>query len=102
MTKKIRDLYRKRRDLIVPALHKAGFEVESPDAAFYIWIKAPKGFTSARLCGELLEKVGLVATPGTGFGRHGEGYFRFTLTAPDARLKLAVRRLAALRDGKLG
>ena len=48
---------------------------DAPDAAFYVWIKVPDGYTSAGFCGDLLDKVGIVATPGTGFGKSGEGYF---------------------------
>lgn len=94
LTAKIRKVYEKRRTLMVKALKDAGFELRAPEAAFYLWIKVPGGKKSADFCGELLEKAGIVATPGNGFGPSGEGYFRLTLTAPDARLKLAAKRLA--------
>ena len=48
----------------------------------------------------IAQQPGIVSTPGTGFGPSGEGYFRLTLTAPEARLKLAVKRLAAYAKGK--
>jgi LL-diaminopimelate aminotransferase len=95
----IRKIYEKRRKLMVTALRKAGFELHEPEAAFYLWIKVPKGFSSASFCAELLDKAGIVATPGNGFGPSGEGYFRLTLTAPDERLKLAAKRLAAFTKG---
>ena len=85
---------------MVKALRDAGFQFKEPDAAFYLWIHVPKGFSSAEFCTELLEKVGIVATPGNGFGPSGEGYFRLTLTAPDARLKLAAKRLATYARGR--
>lgn len=100
LTAGIRKIYVGRRKLMVKALKDAGFSVRPPEAAFYLWIKVPQGFTSAGFCTELLEKVGIVSTPGNGFGPSGEGYFRLTLTAPDARLKLAARRLAAYAKGK--
>jgi LL-diaminopimelate aminotransferase len=56
----------------------------------------PKGAKSAGFCSELLEKAGIVATPGNGFGAAGEGYFRMTITAPEARLRIALERLARL------
>jgi LL-diaminopimelate aminotransferase len=56
----------------------------------------PKGHASADYASLLLEKVGIVATPGNGFGAAGEGYVRMTMTAPEARLKLALQRLAQL------
>ena len=100
LTASIRRIYEKRRKLMVKALRAAGFDVFEPQAAFYLWIKVPKGFTSAEFCTELLEKAGIVATPGNGFGPSGEGYFRLTLTAPDARLKLAIKRLSAYTKGR--
>jgi LL-diaminopimelate aminotransferase len=96
----IRKIYVKRRSLMVKALKQAGFECRAPEAAFYLWIKVPKGFSSAQFCTELLEKAGIVSTPGNGFGPSGEGYFRLTLTAPDKRLQLAAKRLAAYAKGK--
>jgi LL-diaminopimelate aminotransferase len=100
LTASIRKIYVRRRSLMMKALKAAGFEARAPEAAFYLWIKVPKGFTSAEFCTELLEKVGIVSTPGNGFGPSGEGYFRLTLTAPDARLKLAAKRLAAYSKGR--
>jgi len=100
LSAKIRKTYVKRRALMVKALKAAGFDVRMPEAAFYLWIRVPKGFTSAQFCTELLEKCAIVATPGNGFGPSGEGYFRLTLTAPDARLKLAAKRLAAYAKGR--
>jgi LL-diaminopimelate aminotransferase len=92
----IRKTYVKRRALMVKALKAAGFVVRAPDAAFYLWVKVPQGRgSSAEFCSDLLEKAGIVSTPGNGFGPSGEGYFRLTLTAPDTRLKLAAKRLAA-------
>lgn len=97
LAKSVRSIYKARRALVVGALKKAGFSVFPSKAAFYIWVRVPKGHTSASYCALLLDKAGIVATPGNGFGAAGEGYFRLTLTAPDARLKLAVKRIAALK-----
>ena len=69
-----------------------------PKASFYVWAKVPKGKKSAAFCAELLEKAGIVATPGNGFGASGEGYFRMTITAPEERLRLALDRLAQLKQ----
>jgi LL-diaminopimelate aminotransferase len=99
LAKDVRSVYKERRKILVGGLKKAGYEVFPSHAAFYIWVKTPKGYTSGEYCGLLLEKAGIVATPGNGFGPSGEGYFRLTLTAPDKRLKLAVKRLAALKNG---
>jgi LL-diaminopimelate aminotransferase len=53
----------------------------------------PKGFDSAGFAGRLLERAGVMATPGNGFGEHGEGYIRFALTADVARISEAVERI---------
>jgi LL-diaminopimelate aminotransferase len=97
LAKSVRSVYAKRRKILVGGLKKAGFEVFPSRAAFYVWIKVPQGQTSAGFCSLLLDKAGIVATPGNGFGAAGEGYFRLTLTAPEDRLKLAVKRLTALK-----
>jgi LL-diaminopimelate aminotransferase len=96
LTAGIRKVYQKRRDILVPGLQRLGFELRVPKASFYAWIRIPRGKTSAAYAGELLEKAGIVATPGNGFGAEGEGYIRMTMTAPAARLRLALERLAAL------
>lgn len=100
LTAGIRAVYQKRRDLFVPGLQKLGFKVALPPAAFYIWVRVPAGKASGAFCTELLEKAGIVATPGNGFGASGEGYFRMTLTAPEPRLKLALKRLAEFSKKK--
>jgi len=94
----VRDMvqvYSRRRDLMVKGLQDVGFEVESPRATFYLWIKVPEGYTSAELTERLLEDTGLVVTPGNGFGEPGEGYFRIALTQKRERLAEAVQRLKA-------
>jgi LL-diaminopimelate aminotransferase len=98
LTEGIRKVYQKRRDAFVKGLNEAGIKAKAPQAAFYVWARVPAPFkTSAEFCGILLEKAGIVATPGNGFGAAGEGYFRMTLTAPQKRLDEAVRRIKALR-----
>jgi len=97
LAKGVRSVYAKRRKILVGGLKKAGFNVHPSKAAFYIWVQVPQGFSSASFCSLLLDQAGIIATPGNGFGAAGEGYFRLTLTAPEARLKLAVKRLSALK-----
>jgi LL-diaminopimelate aminotransferase len=87
------NVYQERRDLMVKGLNDAGLEVESPKATFYLWIKVPKGYTSAKVATRLLDEAGLVVTPGNGFGDPGEGYFRIALTQTRQRLNEAVERL---------
>jgi LL-diaminopimelate aminotransferase len=86
-------IYTERRDLMVGALNSSGFEVESPKATFYLWVKVPEGRSSSQMATRLLEKAGLVVTPGNGFGEPGEGYFRIALTQTKERLAEAIDRL---------
>ena len=88
-------VYSRRRDLMIKGLQDVGFEVETPKATFYLWIKVPEGYTSSQLTERVLEDAGLVVTPGNGFGEPGEGYFRIALTQKRERLSEAVQRLKA-------
>jgi LL-diaminopimelate aminotransferase len=89
-------VYTKRRDLMVKGLRDAGYEVESPKATFYLWVRVPEGHTSTEVATRLLEDAGLVVTPGNGFGEPGEGYFRIALTQKMERLAEAVERIKAV------
>ena len=93
LTESIRSVYQERRDLLLPGLKQLGLEVEPLRATFYVWIAAPRGFTSASFTAHLLEKAGIVTTPGNGFGEAGEGYIRMTLCTKKERLEEAVARL---------
>lgn len=89
-------VYQGRRNLMVAALRQAGIAAPTPKATIYLWCPVPEGETSAGFSGRLLEEVGVFVTPGTGYGKYGEGYFRISLTCPDARLEEAARRIGAL------
>ena len=99
LTGPIRDTYRSRRDVIAAALDEAGFAFKRPDATFYVWFEIPDGFRggSVEFAGQLLERAGVLVAPGVGFGEHGEGYCRISLTAPDDVIKRAAEKLAAYR-----
>ncbi|MGC8852719.1 MAG: LL-diaminopimelate aminotransferase [Hydrogenobacter sp.] len=94
---KIRDIYKQRREVMVKALEEIGLEVYKSSATFYLWVKVPKGFTSAEFVSLLLDQCGIVCTPGNGFGDYGEGYFRISLTVPTERLLQAVERISKLK-----
>jgi LL-diaminopimelate aminotransferase len=93
VTDGLRMTYQERRDVLVPGLKKLGLDVDPPPAAFYVWVTVPKGYTSASLTAHLLEKAGIVTTPGNGFGEPGEGYIRMTVTTSKERLAEAVERI---------
>ncbi len=86
-------VYQSRRDLVCSALESIGLKVNRPKAAFYLWVKVPDGRTSASFAAEVLDKAGVVITPGGAYGQHGEGFFRVSLTVPDRRLAEAVERI---------
>lgn len=90
---RIRNIYQDRRDALYEGLKRLGIQINKPKATFYLWAKVPKGFDSATFVAHLLEKAGVLGTPGVGFGSHGEGYIRFALTQPVERIKEAVERI---------
>lgn len=90
----IRDSYQDRRDALYNGLKSLGLHAIKPHATFYLWVKAPAGFDSSGFVAHLLEKAGIMITPGNGFGKPGEGYVRFALTVPVERIKEAVERMA--------
>ena len=93
-------VYQRRRDLVVEMLNRIGLEARLPKASLYIWAKVPQGYTSVELANTLLEEVGVVVTPGVGYGKNGEGYIRLSLTIPDAGLVKGLSRLAGWRSSK--
>ncbi len=92
----MRKIYKERRDVLIAGLNELGISVTPPKATFYVWAPVPSGFNSLEFSKLLLERAGIVATPGTGFGDYGEGYIRFALTKPVERIKEAVERIRML------
>jgi LL-diaminopimelate aminotransferase len=90
-------IYQRRRDLMIEALQKCGLEPRTPQATFYIWIEVPKGYTSADFATRLLTELGVVVTPGNGFGEFGEGYIRMSITSSEEQIEEAGKRLARLK-----
>lgn len=90
------EVFRQRRDAFVKALHQIGWQVPTPNATMYIWAKLPEPWTndSVKFCTQLVEKTGVAASPGAGFGKAGEGYVRFALVHEPAILEMAVERMA--------
>ena len=89
----MREIYQRRRDLVCDALREIGVEVTPPKGTIYVWAPVPSGHTSASYCELVLEESGVVVSPGGAYGPNGEGFFRISLTVPDARLAEAVERL---------
>ncbi len=88
----MREIYRERRDVLVNGLKQLGLDVIEPKATFYVWSRVPSSFNSISFAEKLLS-VGVVCTPGHGFGDSGEGYVRFALTVSKERIKEALERI---------
>ena len=91
-------IYQKRRDKLVKALNELGLSCQTPRGGLYIWAKCPPGYSSAALTAELIEKAGVVVTPGTGYGAQGEGYVRLSLTMTDENLENGLRKLSQWKN----
>ena len=88
-------VYQRRRDLVVSTLHNIGLHVDPPKASLYVWARVPDGYTSAQVTTMLLGERDIVVTPGTGYGKYGEGYIRLSLTIADDALERGLERLAS-------
>jgi LL-diaminopimelate aminotransferase len=91
-------VYQRRRDLVVEVLANIGLNVRSPKASLYVWAGVPEGYNSVEFTTDLLDQVNVAVTPGVGYGKHGEGYVRLSLTIPDAALVKGLSRLSGWRN----
>jgi LL-diaminopimelate aminotransferase len=91
------DVYARRHRLVADTLNDLGWNIKPPRATFYVWAPVPDGYDSIGFASHVLDEVGVNITPGVGFGAHGEGYFRLSVTAPDARLEEAMERMRKLK-----
>jgi LL-diaminopimelate aminotransferase len=91
------EVYARRHRMVADTLNSLGWSIKPPRATFYVWAPVPPGYDSIGFAGHVLDEVGVNITPGVGFGAHGEGYFRLSVTAPDSRLEEAMARLRRLK-----
>ena len=96
--KQLREMYQKRRDVLCEGLDALGIKYEKPKGSFYIWARTPKGMSSADWVAHLLEKAGIMTSPGNGYGEEGEGFFRMALIVDEDRMREAVSRMKDLSD----
>ncbi len=89
----LREKYKKRRDLLVQGLNQIGWKVEEPKASMFVWAKVPATYTSTTFTYELMEKAGVVVTPGNAFGLNGEGFVRMALVKEEEVLKNVITNL---------
>jgi LL-diaminopimelate aminotransferase len=90
---RMREIYRRRRDLVIEALAAAGLDVAPPRGKIYVWVPVPDGHTSVTFAELVLEQAAVVVSPGSAYGPNGEGYVRLSLTVADERLREAVARI---------
>ncbi len=90
------DIYGRRRRVCEERLREMGIEFLKSPATFYVWCRVPTDETSAAFVSRVLETTGVVFTPGTAFGRAGEGWFRIALTVDEARMIEALARVEKL------
>jgi LL-diaminopimelate aminotransferase len=95
-THSMRQVYQERHTCLTRGLKNIGFDIACAEAAFYIWTAIPRETTSKEFAMKLLMEKGIIATPGNGFGDHGEGYIRFALTQGVSRLEETIERLKSL------
>ncbi len=94
-THDIASTYQGRRDVIVAGLRSLGWELDAPKGTMFVWARVPSGFGSQEWTQHLIDAAGVVVSPGNAFGPGGEGFFRVSLVADEARLGAAVERLRA-------
>lgn len=79
--------YQERRDTLCSGLRSIGWDLPNGKGTMFVWAKLPGGRTdSMSFCMELMEKAGVIVTPGASFGPHGEGYVRFALVLPPEQI----------------
>jgi alanine-synthesizing transaminase len=92
--REMRETYRKRRDTLVESFARAGWEIPPPEASMFAWAPLPKAFQgvgSMQFATLLVEKSGVVVSPGAGFGEHGEGFVRIAMVENEQRIRQAAR-----------
>ncbi|MBL8573466.1 MAG: LL-diaminopimelate aminotransferase [Hyphomicrobiaceae bacterium] len=100
--REVREIYRKRRDVMVDSFGKAGFPIPSPQASMFAWAKIPEPFRhlgSLEFSKLLVEKASVAVAPGIGFGEHGDEYVRLALVENEQRIRQAARAIRKFMDG---
>jgi acetylornithine aminotransferase len=87
-----REIYRRKREVLLPGLARKGIRVAGSEATMYLWLVVPAGENSEELAARLLEH-GLIVSPGTFFGPSGEGYWRLAVVPTEAECERAAEIL---------
>ncbi|NEW95549.1 LL-diaminopimelate aminotransferase [Rhodopseudomonas sp. BR0G17] len=92
--KEMRETYKKRRDILVESFGRAGWDIPPPSASMFAWAPLPPAFReigSMQFATLMVEKCGVVLSPGVGFGEHGEGFVRIAMVENEQRIRQAAR-----------
>jgi LL-diaminopimelate aminotransferase len=90
--KEVQERYRQRRDFLIRGLAELGWQIPLSKATMYLWVPTPVGMGSTEFALNVLQKTGVVVTPGNAFGEAGEGYVRISLITDCDRLSEVLRR----------
>jgi len=90
---KVRQTYQRRRDIFVDGINSLGWKVKKPAGSMYVWLPVPQGYDSTEFTMHVVEKTGVVFSPGVAFGDVGEGYVRVALVASEERILEGLDRL---------
>ena len=91
-----REIYKKRRDVLVESFGRAGFDIPSPPATMFAWAPIPERFAhlgSVEFAKKLLEETDVAVAPGLGFGERGDGHVRLAVVENEQRIRQAARAL---------
>src|SRR5689334_3383646 len=92
--REMRETYRKRRDALVESFGRAGWDIPPPQASMFAWAPLPDAFAgigSMEFATLMVEKSGVVVSPGVAFGEHGEGFVRIAMVENEQRIRQAAR-----------
>ena len=98
-----REIYRKRRDVLVDSFGRAGWDIPLPDASMFAWAPLPPKFAhlgSVSFSKILMKEASVAVSPGVGFGENGEGYVRIALVENEQRIRQAARNLKLLMQSE--
>ena len=94
--REVRETYKKRRDVLVESFARAGWDIPPPAASMFAWAPMPEAFRgmgSMQFATLMVEKSGVVVSPGVAFGEHGEGFVRIAMVENEQRIRQAARNM---------
>ncbi|MGB9735367.1 MAG: LL-diaminopimelate aminotransferase [bacterium] len=98
LTEPLRQIYKKRINIVTSRLSKVGLKPFNGNATFYVWTKLPDSIDSTSFTMKLIKQAGVVVSPGVGFGKSGENYFRISVTNKEDRIEEACNRIAEIMN----